>query len=320
MPFGKINSKYRRSINVVYAFIIIWGLFIASSPRVFLKADIYSAVFTTAPIIIILTLSLVFVIASGEIDLSFGSVVGVAGLLFAYVTQWTNNPYLGLMACMLAGVACGLVNGLLITKLRLSSLISTLGMMFLLRGLVMIITEGRGVPMFQVADSNFYKIIVGKVGIFPVQIFWAIGFAVVMWFLFNRFRFGSHVRFIGDNRASAKEMGVNIDRTVLYTFCLVGLAASFAAVLSAMINMNYWPNVGDGYLLIALAAVFLGGTPTWGGVGTIFGAFLGALIISFLEAGIIAAGLTGFYTKFVYGLIIILAIIGHRFGSERRRI
>jgi simple sugar transport system permease protein len=115
-------------------------------------------------------------------------------------------------------------------------------------------------------------------------------------------------------------MGVNIDRTVLYTFCLVGLAASFAAVLSAMINMNYWPNVGDGYLLIALAAVFLGGTPTWGGVGTIFGAFLGALIISFLEAGIIAAGLTGFYTKFVYGLIIILAIIGHRFGSERRRI
>jgi simple sugar transport system permease protein len=111
-----------------------------------------------------------------------------------------------------------------------------------------------------------------------------------------------------------------VDLTIILTFVLVALASAFSAIVSALINENFWPSTGDGYLLVVLAAVFLGGTPTWGGVGTIFGGFLGAIVIGFLETGIIAAGLTGFWTKLVYGLIIILSIISHRYGSERRRI
>ena len=303
------NGKFQRELKVIYVFVAVFVLFMIASPKVFLSFNIYNAVLTSVPIIIVLTLALVFVITSGEIDLSFGSVMGASGLAFAYVTLWTGFPIIGLVAAFITGIACGLINGYLITKLKLSSLVSTLGMMFFLRGLIMVLTQGRATPLVELRGTLFSTLFVGRIGRFPVQTLWAIGFGVVFWFLYNRFRFGAHVRFVGDNRESAREMGINVDRVVIMTFCLVGITAAFGAVLSALINMNFWPSTGEGYLLVVLAAVFLGGTPTWGGVGTIFGGFLGALIIGFLETGIIASGLTGFYTKLVYGLIIILAII-----------
>jgi simple sugar transport system permease protein len=93
----------------------------------------------------------------------------------------------------------------------------------------------------------------------------------------------------------------------------VGLAASLVGVISGLVNMTYYPTSGDGYLLPVLSAVFVGGIPTWGGVGTIVGAVIGATTVGFIETGVIAAGLTGFYTMFFYGLIIILSLISHRF-------
>ncbi len=317
----KLNKlwRYQRELKVIYVFLAVFAIFIIASPKVFLQLDIYYAVLTSVPIIIILTLSLVFIITSGEIDLSFGSVMGMAGLAFSHVTKWTNNPYIGLVACVVMGVICGLINGILITKLNLSSLVSTLGMMFFLRGVIMVITQGKATPLVFLTETVFYNIFVGRLGRFPIQMLWAIGFGIAYWFLFYRFRFGAHIHFVGDNRESAREMGISVDRTVITSFALVGFSAAFSALISAQINLNFWPSTGDGYLLVVLAAVFLGGTPTWGGVGTIFGAFLGAIVIGFLETGIIAAGLTGFYTKLVYGLIIILAIIGHGYGTQKRR-
>jgi ribose/xylose/arabinose/galactoside ABC-type transport system permease subunit len=262
---------------------------------------------------------MVFVVTSGEMDLSFGSVMGFAGLAFAYVTTWTSKPLLGLIACFAVAAIWGFVNGILVTRLKLSSLVSTLGMMFFLRGVIMVLTQGNATPLTQLKDTAFYNIFAGRLGGFPVQMLWAIAILLLLSFLYNRSRFGVHVHFVGDNRESAREMGVKVNRTIILTFVLVALAAAFSAIVSALINENFWPSTGDGYLLVVLAAVFLGGTPTWGGVGTILGGFLGALVIGFLETGIIAAGLTGFWTNLVYGLIIILSIISHRYGSERRR-
>ncbi len=312
-------SRYRRVLNVVYVTIVVFVLFIIANPRVFLSFNIYNAVLTSAPIIIVLTLSMVFVVTSGEMDLSFGSVMGFAGLAFAYVTTWTRSPLIGLIACFAAAIFWGFVNGILVTRLKLSSLVSTLGMMFFLRGIIMVLTQGNATPLTQLKDTAFYNIFAGRVGGFPAQMLWAIGILLVLLFLYNRSRFGVHVHFVGDNRESAREMGVKVNRTIVLTFVLVAMAAAFSAIISALINENFWPSTGDGYLLVVLAAVFLGGTPTWGGVGTMFGGFLGAIVIGFLETGIIAAGLTGFWTNLVYGLIIILSIISHRYGSERRR-
>jgi simple sugar transport system permease protein len=137
--------------------------------------------------------------------------------------------------------------------------------------------------------------------------------------LFNYNRFGADVCCVGDNAESAREMGISVEKTRTWTFVFMGICAAFAGVLSTLINSTFWPTAGDGYLLSTLAAVFVGGTPTWGGVGTVTGAVIGTFTVGFIQTGIIAAGLTGFYTQFFYGLVIILSLLGHRFNSPRYR-
>lgn len=311
-------DKYKRELVVFFTVIIIFGIFMLTGPNVFLKSDIYFAVFSTVPVAIILTVALVFIIASGELDLSFGSAMGVTAMIFSYANTFFHNPYLGFIFALIGGVFIGLINGVLVTKVKLPSLVSTLGMMFLLRGLILVITQARMFPATSLVNSFFYNIFLKKIGKFPMQMFWAILFTTICWLLFNKFRFGAHVKFVGDNRASAKEMGVNIDRTIITAFCLVGVAATFSGILSTLINLQFVSTLGDAYLLIVLAGVFLGGNPTWGGVGTIIGAFLGALVLGFFHSGIIAAGLTAYWTQLFYGLIIIFAVIGHRFNVNKK--
>jgi simple sugar transport system permease protein len=115
-------------------------------------------------------------------------------------------------------------------------------------------------------------------------------------------------------------MGINVRWVKIAAFAFVGLASGFAGVLAILINANFWPTVGEGYLLSVLAATFVGGTPTWGGIGTVAGGVVGAATVGFIETGIIAAGLTGFYTQFFYGLVIVVSLITHRLNRPRQRV
>ena len=135
--------------------------------------------------------------------------------------------------------------------------------------------------------------------------------------LLNRHKFGAHVYLIGDNVKSAELMGINTGRTRIQAFMLVGLISAFAGVLASFYVAYFWPSLGDGYLLSTLASVFLGGTSVFGGVGTIFGTFLGAFIIGAIEAATVAVGLTGFWTQLIYGFIIVLSVIMHTYLRKR---
>ena len=137
--------------------------------------------------------------------------------------------------------------------------------------------------------------------------------------LFNRHRFGARVKAVGDNPDSASQMGINVSRVRIATYVFMGLGAALAGIFTTMVNYTWWPTTGDGYLLPAIASVFVGGTPTWGGVGTIVGGAGGALIVSFIQSGVVAAGLSGFYVQFFNGLIIILSLLGHRWNQKRFR-
>jgi simple sugar transport system permease protein len=114
-------------------------------------------------------------------------------------------------------------------------------------------------------------------------------------------------------------MGVDVNWVRVKAFVFVGFGAALAGFFSTMINYTWWPTSGDGYLLPVLASVFVGGTPTWGGVGTVGGGAIGALTVSFIQTGIVGAGLSGFYVQFFNGLIIILSLIGHRWNQIRYR-
>jgi simple sugar transport system permease protein len=308
---------HRALLGALAFFVLMMVVFIVAAPTVFLQVDAYTAVFVSLPLLIILAAPLVFVVASGEIDLSFPSTVGITALVFAETAH--TNAGLALVLAILAGIGAGAVNAILVLRFGLSSLVATLGMYFFLRGIVQLVSQGIGIPLDFMQFSTFDSVLVGRIGNFPVQMLWGLGLGLVGVVLFNRHKFGAHIRATGDNTLAATEMGIDVRRTKTLAFMYVGASAAVVGVLSILININFFPTVGDGLLLTVLAAVFVGGTPAWGGVGTVAGAIVGAFTISFIEPGIIASGLTGFYTQFFYGLVIILSLVGHRFAVRQAR-
>lgn len=306
-------SKYKLQLGILGVFLTLLIIFMIASPKVFLGAAAYKAIMTTLPITIILAVSLAYVIVCAEIDLSFGSIMGLSAWAFTSLLLSGKSPILAVLLGLGVGCAAGSFNGLLVTKARISSLVTTLGMLFFWRGVIMIGTQGEGAALVAFKGTTLYNTFVKRIGGFPIQMLWAIAFTFFAWLILNRHQFGAHVYYTGDNQESSRMMGIKTDTVKIIVFAFVGLASAFAGIISVLVNLVFWPTCGDGMLLPALAAVFIGGTPTWGGVGTIFGAFIGAFIIGFMETGIIAAGLTGFWTQLFYGLVIVLSLLAHRF-------
>jgi simple sugar transport system permease protein len=306
-------------IGTLVVFLVMMTIFIVASPRVFLNWQIYQSVLVTLPVALYVVVPLVFVVTVGEIDLSFPATMGFASWIFSLLVLNGVDPLLALIAAIALGMALGFLVGALVVYGSLSSLIATLGMNYMLRGLIMIVTQGKSIALPTVHDTWLYPILMGDLGSFPTQIIWGVLFVVVSALIYNRHRFGARVHAVGDNPDSAEQMGINVKRIRVAAFVYMGLGAALGGVFSVLINFTWWPSTGDGYLLPGLASVFVGGTPTWAGIGTIFGGAIGALIVSFIQSGIIAAGLTGFYVQFFNGLIIILALLGHRWNQVRYR-
>ena len=306
-------------IGTLGFFIVLLLIFISINPTVFLGASIYKSLMLTVPIAIFLVVPAVFVVTSGEIDLSFPSVMGMSAWAFAVTVQAGYDPFIAIFVCAIVGLFLGVSVGALVVYGNLSSLVASLGMNFLLRGLIMIITDGRSVAVPEIRGTLAHNIIAGRLFDIPMQMFWAVGFVIFCAFLFNRHRFGAHVHHVGDNPESAAQMGINTRRVRISVFAFMGLGAALAGIVSVMINFTWWPTTGEGFLLVALAGLFVGGTPAWGGIGTVVGGAIGALIVSFMETGVVAAGMDGFFVQFFSGLIIILALLGHRFHGGRVR-
>ncbi|MGA2043943.1 MAG: ABC transporter permease [Roseiarcus sp.] len=321
-PDGALRRFFnanRAAVGTFVVFVVMIAIFMIASPRVFLSWPIYNSVLVTLPVALCLVVPLVFVVTVGEIDLSFPATMGFSAWIFALVAHAGYDPFLAILAALLTGMALGVGVGALVVVANLSSLIATLGMNFMLRGFIMIVTQGKSIALLDLQDTTAGALLSGQVAGFPIQMFWALGFVAFAALLFNRHRFGARVHAVGDNPDSAGQMGINVVTTRIATYVFMGLGAALAGVFSTMVNYTWWPTTGDGYLLPAIASVFVGGTPTWGGTGTIVGGAIGALIVSFIQSGVVAAGLSGFYVQFFNGLIIILALLGHRWNQKRYR-
>ena len=308
-----IPERYKPVLGAFIFFVVMLSAFIASSPDVFLSIGIYSAVFLSLPLFAIMGMSLVFVTAAGEIDLAFPSIIPLSGLAFAWTLQQTNlNFILAAIFSVVVGISCGLLNGYLITKLGLSSLITTLGMNFALIGLTNVLNNGEVRTLEGLNDSKIKSILVGSFGPIPAQMFWMFAIAFVLGMIFHRHKFGLHVRVAGDNPEAGRAMGVNIERTKTLVFILIGVCSALTGIFAVLLNSTFFPTMGDGYLLPTLAAVFVGGTPVTGGKGTIGGLVIGAATVVFIQTGVVAAGLDGYWTSFGFGLVIVFSLIGHR--------
>ena len=318
-PMRRFILNNRAAIGTLGFFIVMMMLFLWGNPQVFSDWRIYNSVLTVLPVAIFLVVPMVFIVTVGEIDLSFPSVMAFAAWIFALGVQAGYPPLLAILAGVLVGIALGAAIGAVVVYGGLSSLVATLGLSFLIRGAIMIATGGKSIAVVSLQDTATYKALSGSFYGFPTQMIWAILFVMLAIVLYNRHKFGARVHCVGDNPDSAQQMGIDTSRIRVYTFIFMGLGAALAGIFSTMINFTWWPTSGDSYLLPTLAAVFVGGTPTWGGIGTVLGGTIGAAIVSFIQVGIVSAGLDGFYVQFFNGLIIILSLLGHRWNQIRYR-
>ena len=314
---------HRAFVSSLAFFIVMIAAFAVLNPSIWSKSTVYTAVAISLPTFSIISVALVFVVSAGEIDLSFGAAVTFAGLIFSYAALDGLNPFLAALLAVLAGIGIGLVNGFLVAYIGLSSLIATLGMSYFWAGLANIVSNGTGTPLDSLQSSWLPTILVGQIGSFPIQMLWGVGFAILAAVLFDRHKLGAYARYVGDNIGAAREMGVNIELTRLSIFGFVGLTAGIVGVMISLINVNFYPNAGNGLLLPVLASVFVGGTPMLGGVGSIAGAFVGSMTISFIGIGILTSGFSGFYTDFLYGVVIVLSAVVHtlsgiQVGGDRK--
>jgi simple sugar transport system permease protein len=287
----------------------IYLLFIIGNPKVFTRFDIYYSFMSTIPFFGIMALAMTLVVTLGEMDLSFPSVLALSALVFGKVFMLTANIWLAVLVCLTIGLLAGALNAVLIVRVGIPSLVATIGTMFFFRGMVNVIAQGKGISLVAAKTTLVYTLSVGRIGdVIPAQAIWMLVLGIAFWLLMNRHRFGSHLLFVGDNMDSSRMMGINVERVKTIVFMQMGFFAAFAGILSTLEVTYFWPSQGQGYLLTTLAAVFIGGTSVFGGMGTIFGTFVGAIIIGSLEAGIIAIGLTGFWIQFIYGLIIMVSV------------
>jgi simple sugar transport system permease protein len=320
--FARANSS---QLGILGVFITLWMVFIISAPDTFLSPRIYSAFMSSIPFFAIMAIPLTIVVIAGEMDLSFPSIMAMGMVAFSFtynVTDFIGNTtlqvFLAIIAALVTGTLIGWLNGFIIVKFGIPSLVVTIGTQFFWRGAVLVLTQGSNFTLSFIKETFFYRLLVGKIGgFFPMQMFWLIVIAILGWVLLNRHRFGAHVYLIGDNKNSAELMGVNTGRTRIQTFMLIGLVSAFAGVLASFYVAYFWPSLGDGFLLSTLASVFLGGTSVFGGTGTILGTFLGAFIIGAIEAATVAVGLTGFWTQLIYGFIIVLSVLMHTYLRKR---
>lgn len=320
--FVRMNSA---QLGILGVFITLWLIFIISAPKTFLAPQIYYAFMSSIPFFAIMAIPLTIVVIAKEIDLSFPSIMAMGMVSFDFVyhaTAFVPNPtiqvFLAIVAALLTGAIIGWLNGFIIVRFGIPSLVVTIGTQFLWRGATLVLTQGANFSLEYIKQTFFYPLLVGKIGGYvPMQMVWLIVITILGWVLMNRHVFGAHIYLIGDNINSAELMGINTGSRRIQAFMLIGLISAFAGVVASFYVAYFWPSLGDGYLLNTLASVFLGGTSVFGGTGTILGTFLGAFIIGAIEAATVAVGLTGFWTQLIYGFIIVLSVIMHTYLRKR---
>lgn len=304
--------------------VLLVALFMVIAPEVFLSYRIYMTFLATFSPLLVLAAGLTLLIAAGEIDLSFPSIIALSGWVLAYCIHDHQAPWLGLVLALAAGALVGFLNGVLVARVGIPSIIATLATQFLWGGITTGLSHGLSYSLGDIDELGVWKLFVSRIGPLPVQCLWALGLAVWLWLVLNRRRFGEHLLFIGDNARVAEIVGVNTARERTRAFVLMGVLAAFASVLLTLENQSFFNTQGAGYLLEVMAAVFIGGTSVFGGQASLVGTVAGSFLIVMVEAGIVTTDVQGFWVRAVVGAVFLAAVVGYRIlqnvGSGKARV
>ncbi len=299
-------AKYFKKYGIFIALLFICIILTIATPN-FLTLQNMVMVLRQTSINGILAIGVTFVIISGGIDLSLGSVVALTGVAAAsFAHPGTHGLIVPLLVGILIGLGIGVINGLIITKGKVAAFIVTLGMMTIARGLALVVSDGR--PVSNLSDS-FNFIGGGEFLNIPIPILLFGCVIVVSSIILKYTKTGRYIYAVGGNENAAKASGINVHSIKMFTYIICsGLAGLAGIVLASRITTGQ-PNAGVAYELDAIAAVVIGGTSLSGGAGKIIGTVVGALIIGVINNGLDLLNITSYSQQIIKGLIIIGAVL-----------
>jgi len=315
------RSHIRLESLAVLAFLVIMMAILSpvtgSGVRVFLTASNFFNIILAAASLGILAIGATFVISAAGIDLSLGSVLGLASVTGAALSVSLGWPwYFTIVGCLGAGAAAGYVNGFIITRGMVPAFIVTLGMLGIARGLALIISDGRGI--YGLPPAILFLGQARPWGV-PTPVFILIGVAVISHYVLAHTPFGHHTLALGDNENAARATGINVRKQRVLLYTISGLMAGIAGLIfTARVNTGD-PTAGLNYELLAITAAIIGGTNLFGGRGSIAGTMIGALIMGVLQNGLNLMAVQAYYQQMAIGAVLIAAVWLDQVRARGRR-
>ena len=323
MPTDTIEGRHKPGLfrilvqnplaGVLVALVVIFVVSAVISPY-FLGAYNLSVLARNLAFVGLVTIAQSSLMILGELDLSLGTIGGLCGIVSGLLmVNLGLNPYLAMFLALVLGALLGSLNGLLVTALRLHSLVLTIGMAGVYGGAILVLT--RGVAVTDIPKSIQY---LGRGDVLGVPTPFVIMLVVLLLsaFLTLKTPFGRYMYAIGNNLPAARMLGIDVNRIRLLVFTLAGALSALAGLLMVSRLGTAQPTIGDSWVLALIAASVIGGVATTGGVGTPVGALFGAAIIGIIENIIVLFGVSPYWQGIVSGLIVVLAI---SFDSVSRR-
>ena len=272
----------------------------------------------------LIALAMTLLMTAGEFDLSVGSLFG-----FAPVVMWTlynaglTSLFVGFVVALLISAAIGLFNGLFVTRLRIPSFLVTLGMLLVVRGVALFVTDGFPQRTWSASGLWLSNLLVGDFHIGPFRVyaslFWFIAAAIILSYVLTQSKFGNWIQAAGGNSVAARARGVNVNGVKVWLFVLSAVMSAFAGIISSIRTSAANPNSGTGYELEVIAMVVIGGTALTGGRGTILGTVLGILILRVMRNGIVLVGVPGLAYNIFLGAIILGMMALHSWLERRHQ-
>lgn len=262
----------------------------------------------------LIAFGMTFVILTGGIDLSVGSILALSSALTAGLMAGGMDTTLAVLIGLLAGAAMGAINGVIISKGRVAPFIATLATMTIFRGLTLVYTEGRPItglnPDFALLGKGFFLEI-------PMPVIWMLISFAILYFILRHTTFGRHVYALGSNEEATRLSGISTTKVKVKVYAISGLFAAISGIILTSRLNSAQPTAGTSYELDAIAAVVLGGTSLSGGNGWIVGTLIGAMIIGVLDNGLNLLNVSSFYQSVVKGAVILLAVLLDRSKSKK---
>lgn len=289
---------------VVVAFLLVVLIFGALSPEAFLTTYNLNNILVASAIPAIIVVGQTFTVATAGIDLSVSSIMTFGAVCFglAFTNGWPL--YQCIIFSTLAGMLCGVMNGLIIAKRQINDFIVTLGMLSVAAGGALVLSDGK--PR-QIIDESLANIAINEFVLIPYLMFIAFGIVVIAHFVLFHTRFGTHLLAVGGDPDAARAMGISIVKIKVVVYSISGSLAGFAAVLTISRIGAAEPAANTSILLNSVAAVVLGGVSLFGGRATIFGPFVATLLLQALSNGLTILGVASYYQYIAVGVVVIVS-------------